>query len=106
MRRPETPASNSREGAPCVEALTLSMITSIVPPAEGAKVHPMSKVGAGERAEGERFGPDRDQIICVCIFGYKSKYIPLFVRVFSAQFKRRLPLWGRRAPSFRNARHR
>jgi nitroreductase len=41
---------------------------------------------------GDRFDADRDQIICVCAVGYKSKYIPLFVRVFNFQFKRRLPL--------------
>jgi hypothetical protein len=28
----------------------------------------------------------------VCAVGYKSKYIPLFIRIFNAQFYRRLPL--------------
>ncbi len=41
---------------------------------------------------GDRFDPDQEQIICVCAVGYKSSYIPLFLRVFNAQFKRRLPL--------------
>ena len=34
----------------------------------------------------------KDQIICLCAVGYKSNYIPLFLRIFNAQFKRRLPL--------------
>jgi hypothetical protein len=41
---------------------------------------------------GERFDPEQDHIICVCAVGYKSRYIPLFIRIFNAQFKRRLPL--------------
>jgi len=41
---------------------------------------------------GERFDPEEEHIICVCAVGYKSKYIPLFIRFFNAQFKRRLPL--------------
>jgi hypothetical protein len=41
---------------------------------------------------GERFDPEKDHIICVCAVGYKSKYIPLFIRIFNAQFYRRLPL--------------
>jgi len=41
---------------------------------------------------GERFDPEEEHIICVCAVGYKSKYIPLFIRIFNAQFKRRLPL--------------
>ena len=41
---------------------------------------------------GERFGPEEDHIICVCAVGYKSRYIPLFIRIFNAQFYRRLPL--------------
>ena len=41
---------------------------------------------------GERFDPEKDHIICVCAVGYKSRYIPLFIRIFNAQFKRRLPL--------------
>ena len=28
----------------------------------------------------------------MCAVGYKSKYIPLFIRIFNAQFKRRSPL--------------
>jgi nitroreductase len=41
---------------------------------------------------GDRFTPKKDHIICVCAVGYRSKYIPIFLRIFSAQFKRRLPL--------------
>ncbi|MFN2153311.1 MAG: nitroreductase family protein [Anaerolineales bacterium] len=41
---------------------------------------------------GDRFKPDQDHIICVCAVGYKSNYIPIFLRIFNAQFNRRLPL--------------
>jgi nitroreductase len=41
---------------------------------------------------GDRFDSEKDQIICLCAVGYKSNYIPLFLRIFNAQFKRRLPL--------------
>ncbi|MEZ4661234.1 MAG: nitroreductase family protein [Caldilineaceae bacterium] len=41
---------------------------------------------------GERFNPEEDHIICVCAIGYRSSYIPLFLRIFNAQFYRRLPL--------------
>jgi nitroreductase len=41
---------------------------------------------------GDRFDSKKDQIICVCAIGYKSNYIPLFIRIFNAQFKRRLPI--------------
>jgi nitroreductase len=41
---------------------------------------------------GDRFNPDQDHIVCVCAVGYKSNYIPIFLRIFNAQFKRRLPL--------------
>lgn len=41
---------------------------------------------------GDCFDPEKDHIICVCAVGYKSNYIPLFLRIFNAQFKRRLPL--------------
>ena len=40
----------------------------------------------------DRFDAEKDHIICVCAVGYKSHYIPLFLRIFNAQFKRRLPL--------------
>ena len=39
-----------------------------------------------------RFDPEKDHIICVCAVGYKSNYIPIFLRIFNAEFKRRLPL--------------
>ena len=41
---------------------------------------------------GDCFDPERDHIICICAVGYKSNYIPFFLRIFNAQFKRRLPL--------------
>jgi nitroreductase len=41
---------------------------------------------------GDRFNEEKDHIICVCAIGYKSAYIPLFIRVFNAQFYRRRPL--------------
>lgn len=41
---------------------------------------------------GDRFDPEKDHIICVCAVGYKSRYIPLFIHIFNAQFYRRLPL--------------
>jgi nitroreductase len=41
---------------------------------------------------GDRFNPEKDNIICVCAVGYKSKFIPLFVRVFSKTMRHRLPL--------------
>ena len=41
---------------------------------------------------GDRFDPKKDHIICVCAIGYKSWFIPMFIRAFNAQFYRRLPL--------------
>jgi len=42
---------------------------------------------------GDRFDPKKDHIICVCAIGYKSWFIPMFIRVFNAQVSsRRLPL--------------
>jgi hypothetical protein len=41
---------------------------------------------------GDRFNPKVDHIICVCAIGYKSWYIPMFLRIFNLQFHRRLPL--------------
>ena len=41
---------------------------------------------------GDRFDSEKDHIICVCAVGYKSSYIPMFLRIFNAQFKRRFPL--------------
>ena len=43
-------------------------------------------------ALGGRFDGNRDAIICVCAIGYRSWYIPLFIRIFSAQSHKRLPL--------------
>jgi hypothetical protein len=41
---------------------------------------------------GDHFNEEIDHIICVCAVGYKSGYIPVFIRVFNAQFYRRHPL--------------
>ncbi|UCX03192.1 nitroreductase family protein [Shewanella glacialimarina] len=41
---------------------------------------------------GDRFNADKDAIICLCAVGYPSGYIPLFIRIFNAQFHKRLPL--------------
>lgn len=42
---------------------------------------------------GNRFDPQKDHIICVCAVGYKSWFIPMFIRVFNAQVSsRRKPL--------------
>lgn len=41
---------------------------------------------------GQRFNPNEDHIICICAIGYKSGYIPLFIRLFNRQFHQRLPL--------------
>lgn len=41
---------------------------------------------------GDRFNEDRDAIICLCAIGYRSWYTPLFIRIFNAQFHKRLPL--------------
>ena len=41
---------------------------------------------------GDRFIPEKDHIICVTAVGYKSRYVPLFLRIFNRQFRRRLPL--------------
>ena len=40
----------------------------------------------------DRFNKEEDHIICVCAVGYRSSYIPMFIRLFNAQFYRRLPL--------------
>ncbi len=41
---------------------------------------------------GDRFNPIQDHVICVCAIGYKSWYLPMFLRIFNLQFRRRLPL--------------
>ena len=41
---------------------------------------------------GDRFDPETDHIICVCAVGYPSRYVPIFLRVFNRQVKRRFPL--------------
>ncbi len=44
------------------------------------------------RRLGDRYNPQEDHIICVCAVGYKSWYLPMFLRIFNLQFHRRLPL--------------
>ena len=44
------------------------------------------------RRLGGRFDPQQDHIICVCAVGYKSGYLPAFLRFMRVQFHRRLPL--------------
>ncbi len=41
---------------------------------------------------GDRFDPQKDHIICVCAVGYRSSFIPMFIRAFNAQFFRRKSL--------------
>jgi len=41
---------------------------------------------------GERYDESEDNMICIVAVGYASRYIPLFLRIFNAQFSRRLPL--------------
>lgn len=41
---------------------------------------------------GDRFDPEADQIVCVCAVGYRSRYVPLFVRLFSRQMSHRRAL--------------
>jgi nitroreductase len=42
---------------------------------------------------GDRFDPSADHTICVCAVGYRSRYIPLLIRLFNRQMSTsRLPL--------------
>jgi nitroreductase len=41
---------------------------------------------------GEKFNPEKDNIICVCAVGYESKYTPLFIKTFSKRMRTRLPV--------------
>ena len=41
---------------------------------------------------GERFDPERDHIVCVCAVGYRSHYVPTFVRLLTRTMRWRLPL--------------
>lgn len=41
---------------------------------------------------GDRFDAEADQIICVCAVGYRSRYVPLFIRVFDRRMAHRRPL--------------
>jgi nitroreductase len=38
---------------------------------------------------GDRFDPSRDHVVCVCAVGYRSWFVPMFIRVFNARFSRR-----------------
>lgn len=44
------------------------------------------------RTLGERFDPREDHVICVCALGYRSRFIPLAVRLMTLSMHRRLPL--------------
>ncbi len=41
---------------------------------------------------GERFNPDKENIICISALGYESKYKPLFISVFNRMMHKRLPI--------------
>jgi len=41
---------------------------------------------------GDRFDPEADHIVCVCALGYRSRYVPAFIRVMQRAQHRRLPL--------------
>ena len=43
-------------------------------------------------ALGKRFDPDRDHIICITVFGYRSWFLPLFIRIMTRRNSGRLPL--------------
>jgi len=45
-----------------------------------------------EQKLGNQFDSDKDHIVCLCAVGYKSNYIPLFIRIFNSLMSRRLPL--------------
>ncbi len=45
-------------------------------------------------ALGDRFDPERDHVVCVCAVGYRSRFLPLLVRVMNARMHRRRPLAG------------
>ena len=40
---------------------------------------------------GERFDPERDHVICVCALGYRSRLLPLMLRLVLQSQRRRLP---------------
>lgn len=44
------------------------------------------------RQLGDRFDATRDHIICVCALGYRSRLMPLAIRIMNAAMHRRLPL--------------
>lgn len=41
---------------------------------------------------GGRFDPDNDHVVCVCAVGYKSRFLPLSIRLMTQIGRRRLPL--------------
>jgi hypothetical protein len=42
-----------------------------------------------QRHLADRFDPAHDNVICVCAVGYRSWFVPMFIRVFNARFSRR-----------------
>jgi nitroreductase len=44
------------------------------------------------RRLGDRFDPEQDHVICVCAVGYRSRFVPMFVRFMQLGQHRRLPL--------------
>jgi len=47
---------------------------------------------SAEKALGDRFDADKDHVICVCAFGYKSMFWPLGVRMLTRSMGWRYPL--------------
>ncbi|MCU4156794.1 nitroreductase family protein [Carboxylicivirga sp. A043] len=41
---------------------------------------------------GNQFNADTENIICICAIGYKSKYNPLFISLFSKKMRSRMPI--------------
>jgi nitroreductase len=41
---------------------------------------------------GDRFDPEADHVVCVCAVGYRSRFVPLFIRLFNRAMGDRLPL--------------
>jgi nitroreductase len=41
---------------------------------------------------GKQFDKEKENIICICAIGYKSRYTPLFIQILNNKFHHRLPL--------------
>ncbi|GJO32895.1 hypothetical protein NJB1507_44010 [Mycobacterium marinum] len=41
---------------------------------------------------GDRFDPSQDHVVCICALGYRSRFLPLFIRLIERVQNRRLPL--------------